>query len=62
MEELRLLSELLKERNNYFEMLEGTEDENEQEIIGLALDCIVCKLMFGDYICDIEGYDYWNED
>lgn len=62
MEELRLLSELLEERDNYFDMLEETEDEDVQEIIGLALDCIECKLMYGDYICDVEGYDYWNED
>ena len=63
MNNVELLSELLAKRERYIEMWQQVvDDSDEQEIIGLALDCIECKLMYGDYVNDIgKEYNYWEE-
>lgn len=63
MEERReLLSELLSKRERYIELWSNSETVEEKEIYDLVLDCIECKLMYGNYVNDIgREYDYWNE-
>lgn len=59
---IELLSELLSKRERYIELWLNSESVDEKEMYDLVLDCIECKLMYGDYVNDTgKEYDYWNE-
>ncbi len=59
---MKLLSELLKRREELMALYNNSCDDEEYEMIGLALDCIECSLMYGDYTNDTgKEYNYWEE-
>lgn len=66
---LRNLSELLSDMKALEEEYQRVSNEMEECIaketlltdLGLAMDCIECSLMYGDYINDTgKEYDYYN--
>ena len=67
---MRKLSELLNELiklENHYNMINATMEECDYKTevlmdLSLAMDCIACSLMYGDYINDTgKEYNYFED-